>query len=63
MKTESVELRVQVDEKVAFKRAAELAGIPLSAWIRERLRRAARAELEDHGEQIPFIQSRRGTVR
>jgi uncharacterized protein (DUF1778 family) len=63
MKTESVELRVQADEKEAFKRAAELCGIPLSAWIRERLRRAARLELEEAREQIPFIQSRRGTVK
>ena len=31
----------------------------LSAWIRERCRRAARTELEEAGEQIPFIQSRR----
>jgi len=63
MKTESIELRVQADEKDAFKRSAEIAGIPLSAWIRERLRRAARLELEEAGEQIPFVQSRRGTVR
>ena len=34
MKTESIEIRVRPDEKAAFKGAANLAGIPLSAWIR-----------------------------
>jgi uncharacterized protein (DUF1778 family) len=63
MKTESIELRVQFDEKDAFKEAAQLAGIPLSAWIRERLRRAARIELEEAGLKVPFVQSLRGTVR
>lgn len=49
MKTESVEVRMQAVEKQAFKEAAEVAGIPLSAWIKERLRRAAARELADAG--------------
>jgi uncharacterized protein (DUF1778 family) len=56
MKTESIEIRVQPDEKAAFKQAADLAGIPTSAWIRERLRRAAVKELEDASRPIPFLQ-------
>jgi uncharacterized protein (DUF1778 family) len=55
MKTESMEIRVQSDEKAAFKEAAALAGIPLSAWVRERLRLAAIRELESAGLQIPFV--------
>jgi uncharacterized protein (DUF1778 family) len=45
MKTDFMQLRVQVDEKETFEQAASLAGLPLSAWVRERLRRAARIEL------------------
>lgn len=56
MKTDSIEIRVQADEKTAFKQAADLAGIPMSAWIRERLRRAAVKELEDASMPIPFLQ-------
>jgi uncharacterized protein (DUF1778 family) len=51
-------LRLQPDEKQAFEQAAELAGVPLSAWIRERLRKAARRELEDANRPIPFLKSR-----
>ena len=55
MKTQDVRLRVSPDEKRAFQDAASLAGIPLSAWIRERLRLAAIRELEGMGQQVPFI--------
>jgi hypothetical protein len=54
MKTASVEVRMSPAEKQAFREAAELAGIPLSAWIRERLRRAAIRELENASREIPF---------
>jgi hypothetical protein len=62
-KSELLEIRLQADEKEAFKIAADLAGIPVSAWVRERLRRAAIIELEQVGQQIPFIQSRLGGGR
>lgn len=58
MKTESVLIRLEPEEKKAFQRAAELTGLSLSMWIRERLRKAARIELEDAGEKIPFIKPR-----
>ncbi|WP_157234700.1 plasmid mobilization protein [Methylosinus sp. LW4] len=58
-KTESMKLRLQPEEKRAFEEAAELAGIPLSAWVRERLRRASRIELEDAGRRVPFARLRR----
>ena len=62
-KSELLEIRLQADEKESFKIAADLAGIPVSAWVRERLRRAAIIELEQVGRQIPFIQSRLGSGR
>lgn len=55
MRTDSIEIRVQPEEKAAFRDAAALAGIPLSAWIRERLRRVAIRELEDASRPIPFL--------
>ncbi len=56
MKTETIKLRVSMDEKLAFQDAADIAGLPLSAWVRERLRKAARLELEAAGRQIAFLQ-------
>jgi len=38
-----------------FQQAAELAGIPLSSWVRERLRLAAIRDLESAGQKIPFV--------
>ena len=35
--------------------AARLAGIPLSSWVRERLRLAAIRDLESAGQKIPFV--------
>ena len=54
-KEDFLKLRVQDEEKRAFQAAATLAGLSLSAWARERLRRAARIDLEGAGQQIPFM--------
>jgi uncharacterized protein (DUF1778 family) len=54
-KTESIEIRLEADEKRGFQEAADVAGIPLSAWVRERLRRAAIRELEQVSRDIPFL--------
>jgi hypothetical protein len=40
---------------MAFSQCSDLAGIPMSAWVRERLRRAAVRELEEAGLPIPFL--------
>jgi uncharacterized protein (DUF1778 family) len=63
MKTESIEFRLGVDEKEAFLRAAEIVGLPVASWIRQHLRKAAREELEQVGEKVPFFQSRRETSK
>lgn len=55
VKGESIELRLATPEKQAFKDAAQIAGIPLSIWIRERLRRAAVRELEEADRPIAFL--------
>jgi uncharacterized protein (DUF1778 family) len=56
MKTETIQIRLLPAEKEAFERAAELAGIALSAWVRERLRLSAIRELESAGFSVPFVQ-------
>lgn len=63
VKTAQVEFRLGVDEKDGFERAATIAGLPLSAWIRLHLRKAAREELEAAGEKVPFFQSRKETTK
>ena len=55
MKTDLIQIRAQPQEKAAFQEAADLAGIPLSAWIRERLRWAATRELEQADRPIAFL--------
>jgi hypothetical protein len=55
IRAELLEVRLQPAEKQAFKEAADLAGLPLSAWVRERLRLSARQELECLGRSIPFL--------
>lgn len=55
MKTETLKIRVTPEEKRAFEDAADVTGASLSAWIRQRLRRAARSDLEDLDRPIAFL--------
>jgi hypothetical protein len=55
MKTGLLKVRITPPEKEGFQEAADLAGLSLSAWARERLRRAAIRELEEASRPIPFI--------
>jgi hypothetical protein len=55
VRTELLQLRLRPEEKRAFREASSLAGLPLSAWVRERLRSAAIRELEGAGRSVPFI--------
>lgn len=54
-KSESLLLRLSSSEKQGFADAAALAGVPLTVWIRERLRRIATEELSSSGKNVPFI--------
>jgi uncharacterized protein (DUF1778 family) len=56
-KKEVLQIRLSEEEKAGFEIAASLAGISLSSWVRERLRLAAIRELENAGQQIPFVKS------
>lgn len=55
---EYLDVRLEPAEKEAFKKAAELAGLPLSTWVRERLRKISRKELEEANLAIPFLVKR-----
>ena len=55
LQTEAMLIRVRYSEKSAFTMAADIAGISVSAWVRERLRLAAARELESAGKKIPFL--------
>jgi uncharacterized protein (DUF1778 family) len=61
MKNTTLQIRLDPSEKEAFERAAELSGIALSSWVRERLRRVARAELIDANQRVPFLQANRAS--
>jgi uncharacterized protein (DUF1778 family) len=56
IKTEYIEIRVEKSEKDTFRAAADAAGLPLSGWIRQRLRRDAKKELEDLGLPVAFLE-------
>jgi predicted HicB family RNase H-like nuclease len=53
--SETVLLRLEPAEKEAFRDAAQAAGLPLSGWVRERLRRMARKELGEIGLPVAFL--------
>jgi uncharacterized protein (DUF1778 family) len=50
-----VQIRLNEAEKKAFEQAADLDGKKLSEWIRDRLRRNSREELERLGHKVPFL--------
>jgi hypothetical protein len=54
-KDQTIQIRLTSSEKSGFVEAAALAGIPLSSWVRERLRLTAIRELESAGRKIPFV--------
>jgi hypothetical protein len=50
-----LQIRLTADEKSGFESAASIAGIHLSAWVRERLRISATQELAKIGQLPPFL--------
>lgn len=53
--TDTLPVRVRPSEKQTFQQCADIAGVSLSSWIRERLRFAAIRELESAGRTVPFL--------
>ena len=50
-----IQIRVNAAEKQAFQAAADLDGKKLSEWMRDRLRRVSRKELENAGQNVAFL--------
>lgn len=50
-----LQIRLTDAEKQAFAAAADMDGKKVSEWVRDRLRRASRKELEEHGRAVPFL--------
>jgi hypothetical protein len=51
-----MEMWLHEAEKEAFVSAADAAGMSLSAWVRDRLRRASRKELEEFDLPVAFME-------
>jgi hypothetical protein len=52
---EYIELRVSESEKQAFRDAAELSGMAMATWIRQRLRHVSARELEKAERPVAFL--------
>jgi hypothetical protein len=50
-----IQVRCDAAEKQAFEDAANLAGLGLSGWVRERLRWAALKELQEAKQEVAFL--------
>ncbi len=55
LRSESLLVRLETTEKKTFQDAANLAGVPLSTWVRERLRQVAVKELKHAERPVPFL--------
>ncbi len=55
MKDRKVIFKASEQEETAFKKAAELSGLTLSAWIRNKLRIEAKKELLEAGKEVDFL--------
>ncbi len=56
MKDYNLQVRLTQAERDTLKTAADAAGLSVSAWLRDRLRRAARLELQSSGIKVPFLE-------
>ena len=55
-KSVSLLLRLAPSEKQGFGDAASLAGVPLTVWMRERLRQVAAGELQSANRKAAFLE-------
>ena len=56
MKEYNLQVRLTQAERDTLKAAAEAAGLSVSSWLRDRLRKAARTELQASGKKVPFLE-------
>ena len=53
----ALQVRLTKAEKDTLTTAANAAGLTMSAWVRDRLRRVARQELQASGIKVAFLES------
>jgi antitoxin component of RelBE/YafQ-DinJ toxin-antitoxin module len=54
LKNHYLQVRIDESESHAYHAAAALAGLPLSGWVRLRLRETAAKELKKAGKEVAF---------
>lgn len=52
----NLQVRLSLAEKEALTTAARVAGLSLSSWVRDRLRRTIRNELQTSGLKVAFLE-------
>lgn len=55
MRDYNLQVRMPVSERDSYKAAAEVSGLSVSSWVRDRLRKASRQELQSAGIKVPFL--------
>lgn len=55
VKDYSLQVRLTQGERTSIKAAADAAGLSTSAWLRDRMRKAARTELQAAGLRVAFL--------
>ena len=53
-----LQVRLEASEKDGFEQAAKMADVPLSEWVRDRLREIAAEELEEYGKTPKFLRKK-----
>lgn len=56
MNDDNIQVRMPKSEKETYRDAARLSGISVSSWMRDRLRKTARHELQSSGKRVAFIE-------
>ncbi len=59
MKDHNLQVRMPQAEIAAYQEAAALSGLSVSAWVRDRLRKSARYELQSSGIKVAFIEEKK----
>lgn len=60
MKDYNLQVRLTHAEKDTIRVAAEASGLSVSAWLRDRVRKVARNELQSSGIKVPFLEAEHG---
>ena len=57
MKDYNLQVRLTQAERETLNAVSTACGLSVSAWVRDRLRKAAREELQSSGIKVPFLET------